>query len=218
MFVSRKNLPFIHLIPTEPPARLYMLQSLHQSVELLRAAASCCKLFQPFAEHSIERLMLRFGQQARLLDQLFIGTEGDVFHTKAVYTFFVQPARLSFSPWERFEKELKTLKHLPVQPVDATPFNTLIRQSLPERNIPACRIPDNDRRSYSRSCGRCQTPCKVPPSPRRLAGEPQTAFFHPLLNTPSKASLPPFYGEKVSPMCPVQCVYLARSLEAVSVD
>jgi hypothetical protein len=29
--------------------------------------------------------------------------------------------------------------------------------------------------------------CKVPPSPRRLAGEPQTAFFHPSPNTPSKA-------------------------------
>src|SRR6202035_3899591 len=54
----------------------------------------------------------------------------------------------------------------------------------------------NDRRSYSRSCGRCQTPCQVPPSPRRLAGEPQTAVFHPLPNTPSKASLPPLYGEK----------------------
>src|SRR2546429_4434187 len=57
-------------------------------------------------------------------------------------------------------------------------------------------IPDNDRRSYSRSCARFQAPCKVPPSPRRLAGEPQTAVFHPLPNTPSKASLPPLYGEK----------------------
>jgi hypothetical protein len=38
MFVSRKNLPFIHLVPTEEPPCLYMLQSLHQSVELLRAA------------------------------------------------------------------------------------------------------------------------------------------------------------------------------------
>src|SRR6267378_2278887 len=89
MFVSRKNLPFIHLVPAEAPPRLYMLQSLHQSIELLRAAASRCKLFQPFAEHSIERLMLRFGQQARLLNQLLIGTEGNVFHTKAVYTSFV---------------------------------------------------------------------------------------------------------------------------------
>src|SRR5580692_10332047 len=92
MLVSRKNLPFIHLVPTEAPPRLYMLQSLHQSVELLRAAASRCKLFQPFAEHSIERLMLRFGQKARLLNQLLICTERNVFHTKAVYTIFVQRA------------------------------------------------------------------------------------------------------------------------------
>src|ERR1700719_2620644 len=105
MCVSRKTLPFIHLVPAEAPPRLHMLQSLHQGVELLRAATSCCKLFQPFAEHSIERLMLRFGQQARLLDQLFIGTEGDVFHTKAVYTIFVQPASVLLPSvgkiWER---------------------------------------------------------------------------------------------------------------------
>src|SRR5438132_4840297 len=94
MFVSRQNLPFIHLVPTEAPPRLYMLQSLHQSVELLRATASCCELLQPFAEHSIERLMLRFGQQARLLNQLLICTEGNVFHTKTVYTSFVYLASL----------------------------------------------------------------------------------------------------------------------------
>jgi hypothetical protein len=36
----------------------------------------------------------------------------------------------------------------------------------------------------------------------------QAALFKkpPLPNTPSKASFPPLYGEKVSPMCPVQCV------------
>src|SRR5258708_13841647 len=88
MFVWRKTLRLIPLAPTEAPPRLYMLQSLHQSVELLRAAASCCKLFQPFAEHSVERLMLRFGQKARLLNQLLIRTEGNVFLTKAVYTIF----------------------------------------------------------------------------------------------------------------------------------
>ncbi len=89
MFVSRKNLPFIHLVPTEAPSRLYMLQSLHQSVELLRATTLCCKLFKPFAEHGIKRLVLRFGQQARLLDQLLIGTKGNVFHTEVVYTIVV---------------------------------------------------------------------------------------------------------------------------------
>src|SRR6202041_224183 len=98
MFVSRKYLPFIHLAPAEAPPRLHMLQSLHQSVELLRAAASCCKLFQPFAEHSIKRLMLRFGQQACLLNQLLICTEGYVFHTTTVYTIFVYLANvLSFA-------------------------------------------------------------------------------------------------------------------------
>jgi hypothetical protein len=124
MFVSRKNLPFIHLVPTEVPPRLHMLQPLHQSVELLRAAASCCELFQPFAEHSIERLMLRFGQEARLLNQLLIRTEGNVFHTEAVYTSFVWPPSLllqanlvalcvlhSLSPWERFGKELQNVEH-----------------------------------------------------------------------------------------------------------
>jgi hypothetical protein len=30
--------------------------------------------------------MLRFGQQARLLNQLLICTEGNVLHTKVVYT------------------------------------------------------------------------------------------------------------------------------------
>src|ERR1700732_3390196 len=103
MFVSRKYLPFIHLVPAEAPPRLYMLQSLHQSVELLCAAASCCKLFQPFAEHSIERLMLRFGQQARLLHQLLICTEGNVLHAKVVYTIPVYLASASFRQiWSPF--------------------------------------------------------------------------------------------------------------------
>jgi hypothetical protein len=84
MFVSRKNLPFIHLVPTKAPSRLYMLQSLHESIELLRAAPLCCKFFQPFAEHGIQSLVLRFGQQARFFDQLFIYTKGNVLHTKTV--------------------------------------------------------------------------------------------------------------------------------------
>jgi len=92
MFASRKNLPFIHLVPTESPPRLYMLQSLHQSVELPCAAASCRKLFQPFPEHSIKGLMLRFGQKARLPNQLLSCTEGNILHTKAVCTIFVQRA------------------------------------------------------------------------------------------------------------------------------
>jgi hypothetical protein len=33
--------------------------------------------------------MLRFGQQARLLNQLLICAEGNVFHTETVYAIFV---------------------------------------------------------------------------------------------------------------------------------
>src|ERR1700730_14770342 len=104
MFVSRKNLPFIHLVPAEAPPRLHMLQSFHEGVELLRAATSCCKLFQPFAEHSIERLMLRFGQQARLFNQLLICTEGNVFRTETVFTIFVYIASAHLLPsiWSCF--------------------------------------------------------------------------------------------------------------------
>jgi hypothetical protein len=36
--------------------------------------------------------MLRLGQQARLLNQLLICTEGNVFHTKTVCTSFVSPS------------------------------------------------------------------------------------------------------------------------------
>src|ERR1700686_5910283 len=62
--------------------------------------------------------------------------------------------------------------------------------------------------------GDAKLPAKFRHRLRRLAGEPQTAVSHPLPNTPSKASLPPLYREKVSPMCPVQCVtyVLGRSL------
>jgi hypothetical protein len=81
MFVSRKNLALIHFVPAEAPSCLYMLQAFHQRIKLLRAAALCRKLFQPLSEHGVQRFMLGFGQQARLLDQLFIRTKGDVFHT-----------------------------------------------------------------------------------------------------------------------------------------
>src|SRR5664279_813147 len=60
-----------------------------------------------------------------------------------------------------------------------------------DRLVPAPHIPGSDRRFCSRSCGRYQTLGTDQPSPRRLAGAPQTAVSHPLPNTPSTASLPP---------------------------
>src|SRR6266513_3092852 len=70
-------------------------------------------------------------------------------------------------------------------------------ENLRSRRSRILRAPhDSDRISCSRFCGRCQTPDRVPPLARRLAGEPQTAVFHPLPNTPSKAFTPPQKGEK----------------------
>src|SRR5260370_39981913 len=68
--------------------------------------------------------------------------------------------------------------------------------SAPER-----RIPDSDRRSCSRFCGKFRTPCRARSSARQLAGEPQTADVHPSPNTPSKASLPPSKKGKKCNLC-----------------
>jgi hypothetical protein len=83
--------------------------------------------------------------------------------------------------------------------------------SAPVRQPLQPHIPGSDRKSCNRSCGKSRTLCKVPPLARRLAGEPQTAVFHPLPNPPFTASLPPQKGEKCNlcvrydllPMCRV---------------
>jgi hypothetical protein len=71
MFVSRKNLPFIHLVPAEASPRLHMLQSLHQGVELLRAATSNSPL-APVASPGFGYLS---GQE--ILVQRFAGRAGN---------------------------------------------------------------------------------------------------------------------------------------------
>src|SRR5713226_2322247 len=70
---------------------------------------------------------------------------------------------------------------------------------IPTRTPAPVRQPLNAAfpRFCSLSCGRSQTPCRVPPSARRLAGEPQTAVSRPSPNTPSTASLPPKKRGKV---------------------
>src|SRR5215472_10136683 len=100
IFVSRKNLPLIHLVPAEAMPRMHMLQAFHQGVEFLSVAALRGKLFQPLPEHGIQRLMPGLCQQARLLNQLFIRTQGNVLHTGTVYTRIVVMATLR-SPGQR---------------------------------------------------------------------------------------------------------------------
>ena len=89
MSVSRKNLPLIHLIPRKVATGLDIGKAAHQGVERSSIAGSCSVLLEPFAECRVQSLMLRFGHGSGLLDQRFLGTEGDVLHTKAVYTISV---------------------------------------------------------------------------------------------------------------------------------
>src|SRR6266480_1553176 len=83
----------------------------------------------------------------------------------------------------------------------------------PEPPLHAAHTPGSDRRFCSLSCARSQTPCRDPPFPRRLAGEPRTAAFHPSPNTPSTASLPPKKtGESVTHVSGTMCYLCLRPL------
>src|SRR5438132_1653650 len=84
------------------------------------------------------------------------------------------------------------------------------------RSAIARHIPGSVQRSCSRSCGKSRTLCTALTSPRRLAGEPQTAVFHPSPNTPSMAYSHPPRREKVLPMCPVRCVTYVQAAQSGS--
>src|SRR5271170_2955851 len=89
MFVSRKNLPLIHLIPRVGAGGAYMSETAHQRIHGGPAARLCRILLQPLAEGRVQGLVLRPRYQSRLLDQGFFGTQGDVFHASIVYTVLV---------------------------------------------------------------------------------------------------------------------------------
>ena len=73
-FVSRKNLTLIHLFTREAASRAYMAETLHQSMVLLSVPILLRELDEPLAECVIEGPLLRPGEVAGLLDEVFIGT------------------------------------------------------------------------------------------------------------------------------------------------
>jgi len=85
MFVSRKNLSLIHLFPREMPACPHRLDPAHELIEACRVRARRCVLRQPVAESVIQGLALVVSDLAGLIDQIFIGTEGDVSHGCSVH-------------------------------------------------------------------------------------------------------------------------------------
>jgi hypothetical protein len=81
MLVSRKNLSLIHLVPREVPARINMPHVLHQSMEALSVSLACRELRKPLAKGLIQRRTLGASKRARLLNQVLVGTEGNILHT-----------------------------------------------------------------------------------------------------------------------------------------
>jgi hypothetical protein len=88
MFVSRKNLPLIHLVPTEPrlPCTCFkrVINASNSCVPPL-CAVNCSGHSRNMA-FNVLYWDLAHKPQAPLLDQLFISTEGDVFHAWIVHT------------------------------------------------------------------------------------------------------------------------------------
>jgi predicted transcriptional regulator len=62
-----------------------MLEAAHQRVEFLGAAGVSGETPQPFAKGGVEGGVLGSGDEASLLDEGFIGAEGDFLHTRTVY-------------------------------------------------------------------------------------------------------------------------------------
>jgi hypothetical protein len=67
-----------------------VLQLAHERIKLLAAAGLTREAFEPFAKGCVEGRVLRAGNGACLLDEVRVGTEGDVFHTRTVYTIAVR--------------------------------------------------------------------------------------------------------------------------------
>src|ERR1035438_3386752 len=95
-----KNLSFIHFIPAETAARGHMAQPVHEGIDLLPIAGLSGELQQPFAKSRVQRAPLGAGDEPGLLNEVFIGTEGDVFHSNRVYAKIVRycVVRIPVSP------------------------------------------------------------------------------------------------------------------------
>jgi hypothetical protein len=74
-----------------------VLQAPHQRIETLGVSCALSKLRKPLAECLVQRSALASGDQARPLDQVLVGAQGDILHTKTVYTILVRLARLALS-------------------------------------------------------------------------------------------------------------------------
>src|SRR5580700_1001754 len=89
MFVSTKNLAFIQLIPAEVAPAVDLPKPPHERIDFPRIPGLRRELGQPLAKGRIQGLVLRARYEAGLLNQVFIGAQSYVLHTKTVYTITV---------------------------------------------------------------------------------------------------------------------------------
>ena len=86
MFVSRKDLPLIQLVSGVLAVNPHIFSgALHQGVVLLQPALAAGELLQPLAEGGIQGSALIGGGPAGLLDEVFVGAEGNVLHEFSVH-------------------------------------------------------------------------------------------------------------------------------------
>ena len=67
-------------------ARIHAPQAIHEVVEGFDVAIAGRKLREPFAEGLIERGVLLAGDEAGAVNEFIFGTQGNVSHTRIVYT------------------------------------------------------------------------------------------------------------------------------------
>src|ERR1700687_1728980 len=85
IFVSRKNLSFIHLFATISAAGVNVLKTLHQGTILLNISLARSIRSQPLAKGDIQSFMLSFRDLAGSFDEVFIGAKSDVLHETSVH-------------------------------------------------------------------------------------------------------------------------------------
>src|SRR5271165_2760153 len=134
MLVSRKNLSLIHFVPAEAAASGDVAKSSHEGVYFLPIARLGSELQQPFSKCRVERPPLGTGHLTGLFNEVFVGTEGDVLHTKSVYTKTVlpRPSKISHTPCHRPFRAL-----CPEQVLHRLPHHLAadVGDGLGERNI-----------------------------------------------------------------------------------
>src|SRR5580700_3912463 len=80
MFVSRKNLAFIHLIPGKLSASIGVFEFFKQGLYFRAAYPAGAIPVQPIAKSIVQRLVLAASNLASQLNLVFIRAECDVFH------------------------------------------------------------------------------------------------------------------------------------------